>query len=787
MSWLTRLVDILGLRSHSAKRNSIVALLIGLAAIVSTYNYFGISSAFGRAQSYYAARQVSWQVLETLFREESSLRGYTSTKDGQYLPSFWTAHKQYERQFARLQHSLWLVDLPGSEQYLLDIKRIHDQWMTSVALPLIAKPAGEAAQGRQRTGELLLTSLGDDVSALNSALDKEVVQSSHDTRFRILTAIAEIALLTVLFGLTVMSLRRSSRRIERFFMAEITEANRTLVSAQRLAGVGNWTKDLKTARTTWSSELSRIFALDERAVRADDIRRFDHPEDAAAVRDAVEEFERTHEPYRIDHRIVLGDGSVRFVQEQAEFSFGDDGKPARVIGTIVDVTERKLAEVRLAYLAHHDALTGLPNRTMLTERLEHSMAYAQRQNRFVAVLFIDLDRFKAINDTRGHAVGDELLRQVATRLRSVVRATDTVARSGGDEFIVVAGDVGSAGDVLSVAHSARAAFEAPFLLGDEEAFVSASVGVAVYPRDGVDVDTLIKNADAALYQAKDRGRDNIQYFTADLVESAARKSALEADMRRALERGEFLLYYQPLVGLRSGRQLGFEALLRWQHPTLGLVLPEEFIPLAEESGLIVPLGEWVLEAACTQHKQWELDGYDVGRVTVNISARQFQHRDLAATVEKVIAKTQIAPSALELELTETLLMNDVPNTVATLRTLRAMGVAISVDDFGTGYSSLGYLKNFPIDSLKIDRTFVRDITTDRYDEAIAAAIVALARSLGMNVIAEGVETPGQLAQLLRLGCDEGQGYHFGVPAPPEACMALLERHAAMSLVEGEPA
>jgi diguanylate cyclase (GGDEF)-like protein len=758
-----------------------------LAVVVSAYNYLGISSAFAKSQDYYLARQISWQVLESLFREESTLRGYTSTPDEQYLPSFRASHKQYDRQFARLQRYLFIVGLPASEQYLVDIKRIHAQWMTTVAQPLIANPTGDAAQGRQRTGELLLTSLEDDMSSLNLSLEKKVVESTRDTRLRILTAIGEIVLLTVLFALTVLSMRRSSRRVERFFMSEITEANRTLISAQRLAGVGNWSKDLGSGKTTWSEELYRIFAIAQSEPPTDDIRRFDHPEDAGIVRDAVEEFARTGQSYRVDHRIVLGDGAIRFVQEQAELSSDDSGVPSRIIGTIVDVTERKLAEARLAYLAHHDALTGLPNRTMLTERLEHSMAYAHRQGRFVAVLFLDLDRFKTINDTRGHAIGDELLRQVASRLRTVVRETDTVARAGGDEFIIVVGDVGDPASLLSVANAVHAAFATPFQLENDEAFVSASIGVSVYPRDGVDVDTLVKNADAALYQAKDRGRDSVQYFTADLVESASRRLALEADMRRALERNEFVLYYQPLVGLRSGQLLGFEALLRWQHPVLGLVMPEEFIPVAEESGFIVQLGEWVLRTACFQQKAWVDAGYYIERVTVNISARQLQHRDLAEIVSKILAETGIARGALELELTETLLMNDIPNSVATLRALRRMGVAISIDDFGTGYSSLGYLKNFPIDSLKIDRTFVRDITTDRYDEAIAAAIVALARSLGMHVIAEGIETQAQLTQLLRLGCDEGQGFHFGEAKPPDRCIALLDEHAVRFAGRQEPA
>lgn len=752
-----------------------MALLVGLAAVLGAYNYIEISSAFAASQNYYAARQGSWQVLESLFREESALRGYTSTKDPQYLPTFDSAHHQYERLFSDLVRMTSDSGVPGSSQYLGDIRRIHDEWMIDVVHPLIADPTGDDARTQQRMGELLLTTLGDDMSALDSVLDARVAASVQNSSRHVMSAVVEIALLTVVFGLTVMSMRRANRRVERYYLAEITEANRTLVSAQRLAGVGNWTTDLRTGKTTWSDELCRIFDIADGA--GDDLRRFDHSDDAAAVRHAIDEFQRSGVPYRIDHRIVLASGEIRYVQEQAEFT-GDPGSaPARILGTIVDVTDRKQAEERLAYLAHHDALTGLPNRTMLVERLEHSMAYAQRNGHFVAILFLDLDRFKTVNDTRGHAAGDDLLRQVGARLRSVVRATDTVARTGGDEFVVAAGDVGGASDLLALTANVRGAFAKPFQMGDEEVFVTSSVGVSVYPRDGVDVESLIRNADAALYLAKDHGRDNVQYFTADLVEAAARRMSLETDMRRGMDRGEFEVYYQPLVAIRSGRLLGFEALLRWKHPLLGVVMPGEFIPVAEESGLIMPLGEWVLLSACRQLKAWLAAGHDVGRVTVNISARQFQHRDLEAIVGKALAETGIPSRALEIELTETVLMSDIPNGVATLRGLRKMGVSLSIDDFGTGYSSLGYLKNFPVDCLKIDRTFVRDIATDRYDEAIAAAIVALARSLGMQVIAEGIETPAQLAHLVRLGCDEGQGFHFGEPLPAEVCTARLEAWA----------
>ena len=768
------------------RRQSMVALLIGLSCVVGAYNYQAISSSFGNAQKYYDARQVSWQVLEALFREESSLRGYTSTRDPQYLTAFAAAHQDYEQDYGSLARYLWTVGLRGAEPYLRDIRRIHDQWMTTVARPLVADPVGDVAQGRQRTGELLLTTLGADMAALSSILDANAAVSSKATQFHVVAAIGEMAMLTVLFGLTVISMRRSSRRVERLFIAEINDANRTLVSAQRLAGIGNWSIDLATGKTAWSEELRRIFGVED-DTPPDHLRDFDHPDDRELVRDAIEEFERTRLPYRIDHRIVRRDGAVRHVQEQAEYALASDGRPSRIIGTLLDVTERKAAEERLAYLAHHDALTGLPNRTMLVERLEHSMAYAQRQERNVAVLFLDLDRFKVINDTRGHAIGDGLLRQVAARLSKVVRATDTVARSGGDEFIIVVGDLGGPSDLIAVGKSILASFADPFFVEGEELFASPSIGIAVYPRDGADVVTLVKNADAALYQAKDSGRNNIQYFTSELMEAAARKMSLESEMRHGIDRGEFRIYYQPLVGLRTGSVVGFEALLRWHHPALGLILPNEFIPVAEDSGLIVQLGEWVLRTACEQQKAWERAGFGRRRVTVNISARQFQHRDLAAIVGRVVREVGVAPGTLELELTETLLMSDVAGSVAMLEQLRAMGVAISIDDFGTGYSSLGYLKNFPIDSLKIDRTFVREITSNRFDSAIAAAVVALARSLDMHVIAEGVENVQQLAQLRLLGCDEAQGFLFGEPAEPKDCLSLLQDERVWSPAREEPA
>ena len=428
-------------------RPAIVTTLLMVSVIAAAFDYSAISGAFARAQGYYEARHVAAQALEALFREESSLRGYTSTRDPQYLASFAESHRAYERAFSTMREELWDVGLRGAGSYTDDISRVYDQWRTSVAQPLIALPTGDAAQSKQRTGELLFSTLEEDMTALGSALDADIAASSEETRARIISAIVEIALLTIVFGLTVLRMRQTSRTVERRYLAEITEANRSLLSAQRLAGIGNWTKDLTTGEVVWSDELYRIFGLPPGPASEALMRKFDHPEDAHAIADTIAQFERTGQPYRIDHRIVLNDGSVRHVQEQAEFT-DDHGTRNRIIGTLLDVTDRKGAEARLAYLAHHDALTGLPNRTLLVERLSHSMEYAARHGRSVAVMFVDIDRFKIINDTLGHSVGDALLAAIGQRLHGVLRSSDTVARSGGDEFIIVLDGIKSAVGVL---------------------------------------------------------------------------------------------------------------------------------------------------------------------------------------------------------------------------------------------------------------------------------------------------------------------------------------------------
>ncbi len=473
--------------------------------------------------------------------------------------------------------------------------------------------------------------------------------------------------------------------------------------------------------------------------------------------------------------LALGDGRERWLALSTgavEF----EGQPA-VLGTVFDVTERRLAEEQVRSLAFQDALTGLPNRRLFGDRIEMALAHACRDGDRLAVFFLDLDRFKVINDSLGHTVGDELLRAVAARLRESVRQGDTVARQGGDEFLLLFPGVAQAVDVAKMAHKLLEVLRRPHRLAGRELFVTASLGVSLYPEDGADAETLVKNADTAMYRAKEEGRDTWQLYTRAMNATALERLALESALRRALEGQEFLLHYQPVLDIVTGRVHGVEALLRWKHPEMGLVPPADFIPLAEATGLIVPIGPWVLRSACAQVKAWHDQGHLIC-VSVNLSARQVQQPDLVAQVTQVLDETSLQPRFLELEITETGAMQDEVATVETLRRLKAIGVRISIDDFGVGYSSLGYLKRLPIDTLKIDKSFVKDIGHASDGDAIVSAVVAMAHGLKLAVVAEGVETEQQLRVLAVRGCDRMQGYVFSPALPAAECGELLARHRA---------
>ncbi|HTO76461.1 MAG TPA: EAL domain-containing protein [Thermoanaerobaculia bacterium] len=448
------------------------------------------------------------------------------------------------------------------------------------------------------------------------------------------------------------------------------------------------------------------------------------------------------------------------------------GRPA-IIGTLLDITDRKRAEAQIVYHAYHDPLTELPNRMLFMERLRLQLAQARRQRRKLSIVYFDLDHYKYVNDTLGHSVGDEFLQTVATRLKGLVREMDTVARVGGDEFVILIPDVSRAEDISIVAQKLLNSVARPLQVEGRALNITASIGIATFPADGEDAETLLRNADTAMYRAKELGRNNFQLCTPELTSKAVERLTIQNGLRLALDRDELVLHYQPVVSLTSGRIVGLEALVRWQHAEKGLIMPGAFISVAEETGLILPLGEWVLVTAAKQLKHWQNAGLPDLRMAVNVSARQFRETSLVRTIEKALGDSEVQPHHLEIEITESIAMESAEVVVANLESLRNMSVGISIDDFGTGYSSLTYLKRYPINSLKIDRSFVTDVATNPADAGIVRAVVEMAHGMKLNVIAEGVETKDQFAHLQKYGCDEMQGYWFSKPLPVEAINKLL--------------
>jgi diguanylate cyclase (GGDEF)-like protein/PAS domain S-box-containing protein len=488
------------------------------------------------------------------------------------------------------------------------------------------------------------------------------------------------------------------------------------------------------------------------------------------IRAAVAEQREGHavvRTYRKDGAMLWSDIYIAPVRDE-------DGTVTHFVSAQYDITATKRYESELEFQTNRDALTGLANRNLLRDRLGQGISYAYRYGHPIWILFVDLDRFKFVNDTLGHQAGDTLLKAVSSRLQSCVRDTDTVARMGGDEFVLVLTERADAGLTTGIVQRIMDTIATPLDIHGHEFFITCSIGVAVYPADGEKSEDLIKHADIAMYRAKETGRNNFQFYTSAMNERAMERLRIEGDLRNALEREEFELHYQPQVDLQNGEIVGVEALIRWRHSELGMVPPARFIGLAEETGLIVPIGAWVMRRACMQAKAWQVDGIGHLRMSVNLSARQFVHNDLVQSIAQALNETQLDPQYLEIELTESLVMADVERAIGVLRELKALGVQLSIDDFGTGYSSLSYLKRFPIDVLKIDRSFVNDITTNPDDAAIVATIISLAHSLRLQVIAEGVETEAQLAYLRQHDCDQMQGYFFSPPVTGETFAAMRQ-------------
>jgi len=533
----------------------------------------------------------------------------------------------------------------------------------------------------------------------------------------------------------------------------------------------------------WTMDFVSDGCLDLTGYRADELTRCDpfsfvqliHPDDRARVSADTVSALRARTRFTLEYRILTRDSGEKWVWDNGVGVYDCDGSVEYVEGFIADITAVKRYREQLEYQAHHDPLTGLANRGLLRERLHQAIAQAERQQRALALMFIDLDDFKLINDSMGHSVGDELLKLASQRLQACVRDEDTVARLGGDEFVLLLVDQGGERSVSHAVERLREAMSQPYRVLGKEFVLTCSVGVALFPGDGRDVETLLKHADAAMYRAKALGRNAHHFFTEEINTQIGERLAMERDLRRALRNGEFVLHYQPKVALRSGRMIGAEALVRWNHPEKGTIPPARFIPVAEDTGLIVALGDWVLREAVRQAKAWRDAGLEFDCLSVNLSARQFRQRDLAQQVDAALRASGLPPHCLDLELTESAMMENVEGNLQCLQALKALGIQLSLDDFGTGYSSLSYLRRFPVDRLKIDKSFVRDIVRDAGDAAITQAVIRLGQILGLAVTAEGVESEEQLEFLSRHGCDEAQGYYFSPPLPAEAFEALWRR------------
>ena len=558
-------------------------------------------------------------------------------------------------------------------------------------------------------------------------------------------------------------------------LAELGASQHRLAKSQDLAHLGDWEWRVARDRLAFSERASQILGCcaDPPLSSTDFLDRYVHPDDRSAVAKNLHDMTRGFGDIEFDHRLPGGDRVVHHFLEAADTVPGGE---LTVAGTVQDITDRRKAEQRIRELAFYDTLTGLPNRKVLEDRLQRGLRFATRARTQTALLFLALDRFKRINDTLGHTAGDRVLKEVAERLVASLRAGDHLARTpegaspqtsvsrfGGDEFAVVLSGLNDVQDAGRIARRLLAVLREPLALPEGEVKVTASIGIAVFPADGTEIDTLFRNADMAMHHAKEQGRDNHQFFSASMNEAAIRAMRVERALGEALERGGLLLHYQPQVRTASGDVVGAEALVRMQARGGGLVLPDEFIPVAEESGLIVPLGAWVLREACMQFARWRAEGWQCARIAVNVSTVQLRSPDFLDTVDDALAKAGLEPQNLELELTEGVFVEERGREV--LRELRSRGVAMAIDDFGTGFSSLSYLNHLPVDVIKIDRSFIREI--DAGSGAIVGAIIALARGLGCTVVAEGVETEAEVAFLTRHGCDVLQGFYFGHPVSAE--------------------
>ena len=570
-------------------------------------------------------------------------------------------------------------------------------------------------------------------------------------------------------------------------LKDLARSEASLANAHQLARLASWEWNAQTDLIRWSERAHAMFGMSHlpRDCTFDAFLDCVHPDDRAMLKEWLRAGLQQAEPFEVDFRIVAPDGAVRCVFAQAQAMFDRHGKPAEIRGALQDITQRKAHESQIEYLATHDALTDLPNRNLFNDRARQAISHAERSEMGLGVLFIDLDNFKYVNDGYGHPVGDALLKVVANELSSLMRQSDTVARLGGDEFVILLSDLKNAPfDASTAARKVLDRFARPVVVGEHEFTVTASIGISIYPTDGQDLEGLLMNADAAMYRAKDVGRNSAQFYAPEMSKKAIERVSLEGALRQALQLGQFELHYQPQVSIATGEAIGMEALIRWNHPQMGMIPPVKFIPVAEEAGLIVPIGEWVMRTACRQNKAWQDAGLPALPVSVNLSALQLKQANFVPMVANILSETGLEPRYLDLELTESMVMGKTESVIARLEELKALGIALSMDDFGTGYSNLGYLKSFPLDELKIDQSFVRDLPSNKDASAIAGAIVSMGRSLGLRIIAEGVETSAQAAFLSGTDCEHAQGYLYSKPLPADEFAAWLIANRAATMAAG---
>ncbi|CAI4030666.1 EAL domain-containing protein [Nitrospira tepida] len=571
-------------------------------------------------------------------------------------------------------------------------------------------------------------------------------------------------------------------------LRELSRSKEHLAHAQHLAQVGSWEWDLAKRQLRVSERAAIILGLSIREFSGslDEFLSLAPAAVGGLFKSVLEGSFVPHHPSRQDHTLTMPDGEQRTVSLQARALPAEDGRTVvSLTGTVQDITERRRIEEHIHHLAYYDSLTGLPNRLLFRDRAQQALAAAKRHEAMLGILFLDIDRFKFINDSLGHSAGDALLKQVAERIMEAIRASDSVvrpgtsetagavARLGGDEFTILLPDLRQPDHASGIARRILSAIANPFLVEGREVFITGSIGISLHPSDGENLEELLKNADTAMYQAKNEGRNNYQFYSRSMNEMAADRLALENDLRRAIERHELRLHYQPLVDIHTGLVIGVEALLRWAHPTRGLLPPGRFVDLVEEIGLGQAVGEWVLETACRETAPWQsADGRPL-IVAVNVSNAQFSDRGLVTRLSRLLRETGFASSRLELELTETIMMPQPEEAAAVLQQLKGMGLRLALDDFGTGYSSIGHLRTLPFDTVKIDRSFITEVATNATDATIAEAMITMAHARDLRVLAEGIETVPQLSLLRQLGCDEVQGYLFSPPVPADSIPPLL--------------